>query len=190
MQKKSISTKKGDTGSTTLRMHKHVPKYDIYPETIGTIDEAAAFIGMARSKSRLQKVKKYLWIVQNHIFLINSELACPAEYRHKLETTLQQAHLQKLEQIESSIENETDLPARFVLYGQSEISAFLDTARTVVRRAERRLVELNEIDPFENDTLLPYFNRLSDVLFLLARYEEIKNNIPLAHPDLPDTNQE
>jgi len=186
MPKKSISTKKGDSGSTSLRMNKHVLKHDIRPESIGTIDEAAAFIGLARAKSRLHTVQKALWMIQNHIFLINAEIACPAEYRNNLKTTLKPDHLKQLEQLESDIESEIELPAKFVLYGQSEVSAFLDTARALVRRAERRLVELNEIDAFDNELILPYFNRLSDVLFLLARYEEIVNDIPLAHPDLPE----
>ena len=179
----SISTKKGDDGTTGLLDNSRVQKYDLRPETYGTLDEAAAFLGLARAKSSLDKTKEILFVIQNHIYLINAELACPVDYLHLLEDTLTQTHLKRLEQLSVNIEEELELPRKFVLYGQCEISALIDVARAVVRRAERRLVELSRHEKMENDTILGYLNRLSDTLFLLARYEEYKSNIPFAHPD-------
>ena len=181
--KKSITTKKGDSGKTGLLDNTQVSKYDIRPETYGTLDEAAAFIGLARAKSSLDEIRKALRTVLIHIYLINAELACPAEFLDKLKKKITPAELSKLEEQASLIEAKLDLPAKFVIYGQSETSACLDIARAVVRRAERRLVELNQQHPLQNPTISAYINRLSDALYLFARYEEFANNIPFAHPD-------
>lgn len=183
MKKYSITTKKGDDGTTGLLDQSRVLKYDIRPDTYGTLDEAAAFLGWARVKSQLQTSKDILRTIQNHLYLINSELACPPDYLPMLKDKLKSAHLQKLERLSDAIETELELPRKFVLYGESEVSAVLDVARAVIRRAERRMVELNEREPLENQVLLAYINRLSDTLFLLARYEEYKHEIPYAHPE-------
>ncbi len=182
MKKYSITTKKGDNGSTGLLDNSRVQKFDLRPETYGTLDEAAAFLGLARAKTSLDETKDILWKIQNHIYLMNAELACPVDYLHLLKDKLAESHLQELEEFSETIENKLELPRKFVLYGQSETAAYLDIARTVVRRAERRLVELNQKEQLENKTIMAYINRLSDVLFLLARYEEFKNGIPYAHP--------
>lgn len=182
MKNYSITTKKGDDGTTGLLDNSRVQKYDLRPETYGTLDEAAAFLGLARAKSTLAKTKEILLAIQNHIYLMNAELACPVDYLHLLKNKLAASHLKQLEELEQKIESELELPRKFVLYGQSETSAYLDIARTVVRRAERRLVELHQSEKIENQTMMAYINRLSDVLFLLARYEEFKSNIPYAHP--------
>jgi len=95
---------------------------------------------------------------------------------------LTKKHLQQLENLSSDIEKELELPRKFVLYGQTETSAYLDIARAVIRRAERRLVELNQVEELDNKTILAYMNRMSDTLFLLARFEELKNNVPFLFP--------
>lgn len=183
MKKFSITTKKGDDGTTGLLDNSRVLKYDLRPETYGTLDEAAAFLGLARAKSSLVKTKEILLTIQNHIYLINAELSCPAEYLHILKHKITSAHLQQLEVLSISIEEELPLPREFVLYGQCEASACLDIARAVVRRAERRFVELTQLTKLDNATISAYLNRLSDTLFLLARFEEYKNGIPFAHPN-------
>ena len=181
--KKSIITKKGDDGTTGLLDHSRVKKYDLRPETYGTLDEAAAFLGLVRAKTDLQLTRETIYTLQNHIYLINSELACPADRLSLLKNTLTQTHIDRLEELCYTIESQLQLPSKFVLYGQSELSAFLDISRAVVRRAERRLVEMQKTDPVNNEHIPPYINRLSDALFLLARYEEYAHDIPYAHPD-------
>ncbi len=177
----SITTKKGDDGTTGLLDNSRVQKFDLRPETFGTLDEAAAFLGLARAKTSLDKTKEILLKIQNHIYLMNAELACPVEYLHLLKDKLIESHVKTLEELANPIEKELELPRKFVLYGQSETSAYLDIARAVVRRAERRLVELNHAEELDNRSIITYVNRLSDTLFLLARYEEFANGIPYAH---------
>ena len=183
MTKKSIITKKGDDGTTGLLDSSRAVKYDLRPETYGTLDEASAFLGLVRSKTTLPAIRDIVYTLQNHIYLINAELACPTDRLHLLQATLNQSHMDHLEEFSHRIEEESQLPSKFVLYGQSEVSALLDISRAVVRRAERRLVELHKREPLKNSYILPYINRLSDALFLLARYEEHVHQIPYAHPD-------
>lgn len=178
----SITTKKGDDGTTGLLDNSRVKKSDPRPETYGTLDEAAAFLGLARATTDLERTRDFLLTVQNHLYVINAELACPPEYLHLLKKKLTGDHLQKLETLAQSLEAELALPRKFVLYGESQVSALLDVARAVVRRAERRLVELIEQENVDNPSILAYLNRLSDALFLLARYEEFAHGIPFAHP--------
>lgn len=178
----SITTKKGDDGTTGLLDNSRVKKSNLRPETYGTLDEAAAFLGLARATTDLERTRAFLLTVQNHLYLINAELACPPEYLHLLRKRLSADHLQKLEALAQAVEAELELPRKFVLYGESQVSALLDVARAVVRRAERRLVELCDRETVNNASILAYLNRLSDALFLLARYEEFAHGIPFAHP--------
>ncbi len=180
--RRSISSKRGDDGSTGLLDGSRTLKNDLRPEAVGAVDEAAAFIGLARAKTTLEETRSLLLLVLNHLYLINAEIACPPERLNLLTRRLAAAHLQKLETRMQTIEERLQLPARFVLYGQCEISALLDAARTVVRRAERRLVDLHAAEPIANPHLLAYINRLSDALFLLARLEEAAAGVPLIHP--------
>lgn len=179
----SITTKKGDDGTTSLLDNSRVKKDDLRPEAYGTLDEAAAFLGLARAKTTLETTRTFLLTVQNHLYVINAELACPPEHLLLLKHKLSPEHLLKLEKMSQEIEAALELPRKFILYGQLEISAILDVARAVVRRAERRLVELVGREPLENGVISAYLNRLSDALFLLARFEEFKQHIPFAHPD-------
>ena len=179
----SITTKKGDDGTTDLLDSSRVTKFDLRPECYGALDEATAFIGWARAKTSIREIHDALLLIQNHLYLINSELACPPESLDLLSSKLDKRHLEKLESIAQEIESRLQLPRKFVVYGQSEISAILDIARAVVRRAERRLVELNAQQTLTNPYIAAYINRLSDALFLFARFEESSHRIPFAHPD-------
>jgi len=182
MAAKSISTKKGDDGSTGLLGRARVAKDHVRPETYGTLDEAAAFLGLARAKTSSTFIKDFILLVQNHLYLINAELACPAEHLPRLQKKLTAAHLHQLEERSTELEAQLDLPPKFVLYGQCETSAVLDIARAVVRRAERRFVALQDAEEIENQTMAAYLNRLSDSLFLLARYAEVKAGVDFIHP--------
>jgi len=173
--KKSISTKKGDAGRTQLLYNARVSKDNLRTETYGTLDEAAAFLGVARAASTLPLVQEVLLMVQNHLFLINAELACPPEHLHKLKKKLTQKQLTELECRADEIEARLDLPPKFVLYGQTQAAAHLDVARAVIRRAERRFISLAEIETIDNTSIGPYLNRLSDALYLLARFEEVES---------------
>lgn len=182
MPRKSVTTRKGDCGETRLLNNSKIKKSNLRPEVTGTLDEAGAFIGRSKAESRLPYVQDTLYTVQNHLYLLNAELACPEDKKHYLKRKIAKRHIQYLDNCIAFIEKNIELPPKFYLPGQSLPSAELDIARTVVRRAERRVVELSQEETLHNNSILPYLNRLSDLLFLLARYEEFKNDIPYAHP--------
>lgn len=179
----SITTKAGDKGKTRLLNNSRVEKYDLRPEAYGTLDEASAFLGLIRAQTDLQNLKEACWEIQNHIYWINAELACPVESLHLLRKKLGQDDLAYLEAFSTNIESKIRLPRKFVIYGETVVSAYLDVARAVLRRAERRIAQLNTQEPLQNPVLLPYLNRLSDTLYLMARYDEFAHHVPFAHPD-------
>jgi cob(I)alamin adenosyltransferase len=179
----SITTRKGDDGRTGLLGDDRVAKSDQRPEAYGTLDEASAVIGVARSNVTMDRLQHELLQIQNHLYLINAELACPTDKIQLLTKKLQTAHLEWLEQTSKGVEAELELPRKFIVYGESQISAYLDLARAVVRRAERQVVLLHQSAPLQNHLLLPYLNRLSDYLFLAARWYEKQNDIAFRHPE-------
>jgi cob(I)alamin adenosyltransferase len=183
-QKKSISTKKGDQGKTSLFDGTRVSKASLRPETYGTLDEASALIGLARARTGDPEIFKILLEIQTQIYLVNAELACPPEAKDRLNHRLEKKHLDALEAQASTIEKELNLPPRFVLYGETEAGAVLDVARAVVRRAERALSALDEAEPLDNPHVKPFVNRLSDALYLLSRWEEKKAGRAWRHPEV------
>ena len=182
-KKKSISTKKGDRGETSLFDGTRVSKASLRPEVYGTLDEASAFLGLARAKSGDPEIQAILVELQTQIYLVNAELACPPEAKDRLNHRFEKEHFDALEARAREIEKTLDLPPRFVLYGETEAGAALDVARAVVRRAERALTLLHEAEPEDNPLVKPFVNRLSDMLYLLARREEKKAGRPWRHPE-------
>jgi cob(I)alamin adenosyltransferase len=182
-KKMSISTKTGDKGSTSLFDGTRVSKASLRPETYGTLDEASAFIGLARAKTGNTRIRESLLKIQNAIYLVNAELACPEESKSGLSHRFEEAHHEWVERTASEIERELDLPPKFVLYGETEVGAVLDIARAVVRRAERLLSALDKRSSIGNPHVKPFVNRLSDFLYLLARLDEKEAGVPPRHPD-------
>jgi cob(I)alamin adenosyltransferase len=180
---KSISTKKGDKGKTSLLDGSRTSKGSMRPEAYGTLDEAQSFIGLARSKTALSTVQAVLLEVQNNIYVINSELACPPESRHLLKRTIGKKDVEALTDRAREIEESLKLPPKFIIYGELETAALLDVARAVVRRAERAVSRLEGADELENTDIRAYINRLSDLLFLLARLEEREAGVVPRHPE-------
>lgn len=184
-KKKSISTTKGDGGETSLLDGTRTRKSALRPEAYGTLDEAQSFIGLARAHSRVPRVKENLLLVQHYIYVINSELACPPDKKDLLERKVNAGDVDRLTKIIDAIEAAVDLPPKFIVYGETKPSAFLDTARAVVRRAERALNRLEEAEKIDNQSIKAFINRLSDLLYLLARLEEREAGVPLRHPETP-----
>lgn len=181
-KKYSITTKKGDRGKTSLLDGSRVTKYSLRPEAYGVIDEANSFLGALRAQTISERIKSVIITIQNHIFLINSELACPADKRSMLKKLIGTEDVVYLEQEASRLEEELQLPRSFVLYGGTISSAYADIARAIMRRAERRVSELDANEPLENDSIKKYLNRLSDILFLIARFEEKIAGVEPLHP--------
>ena len=175
MARKSIVTKTGDGGETALLYGGRVSKADPRTEAYGTVDEAISALGFARAAVKDRARHATILRVQSELFTVGAELATdPAEY-----ATLQK-HFQvvtedftsRVEQEIIELERSVPLPDAFVIPGGTPSAAALDVARTVLRRAERRTVALIQRGYPVKPELLRYVNRLSDLLFMLARAEE------------------
>jgi len=178
----TISTKKGDKGFTELLGGRRVPKYHLKPETYGTVDELNSFLGMARATSKDRKVKETLFHIQNHLFIIGSELAFSGGDRNLLKGEIAQKDVDWLSYLSSDFETLLKPEPGFIVYGEIHISSILDVSRTVSRRAERLVAKMKSRKMLRNLKILEYLNRLSDVLYLLARYEEKKAHVKPKHP--------
>jgi len=126
MTPKTISTRQGDSGMTRLPGQGLLSKADLHLQTIGTLDEASAWLGLARSKLGQDPASEFLLAAQNHLYLINTELADPASQQVSTRQQLTQQHLQWLDTALLQAEQELRLPRKFVLCGEYEPSAYLD----------------------------------------------------------------
>jgi len=177
-----ITTKKGDKGVTSLLGGRRVPKFHLRPETYGTLDELDSFLGMARAVSKDRMVKETLLTVQNHLFIIGSALALSGKDRTLLKREVTQKEVDWLTRLSTDFEVSLTPEPKFIIYGETFISSILDVARAVSRRAERRVAEMKSKRMLANLKILEYLNRLSDVLYLLARYEDKKAGVKPRHP--------
>jgi len=170
-----LYTKRGDTGETGLLYGGRVKKTDIRVEAYGTVDEAVSALGLARALCTTPRVKEVVLEVQRALFTVAAELATlPSHYDtfKKHFRPVGDTLTTNVEQTIDELAKATELPPVFVIPGASAGSAALDVARTVLRRAERVAVQIKEQGALTNDETLRYLNRVSDLLFLLARYED------------------
>ena len=162
-----IYTRRGDKGSTSLGDGKQVLKHSIRVETYGSVDEANAFIGLTILKAPKQ-IKKILLRIQNDLFDLGADLCTPDKKNIK-KLKITPDHIRFIEE-NIDFYNKSLSPLKsFVLPGGSESSVFFHIARTVVRRAERKTSDLLKKERINPHTI-SYLNRLSDLLFVLARY--------------------
>jgi cob(I)alamin adenosyltransferase len=169
-----IYTRSGDDGTTGLLYGGRVSKADPAAEAYGTTDEAVAAIGLARALSDQPPLQATLLGIQRDLFVVGADLATNPSQRAKLEPGVSLTTVEMVEALEQRIDEtvaEHPLPGEFVVPGASPVSATLDVARTVVRRAERRAVELQASGAEVNPEAIKYLNRLSDYLFVLARWQ-------------------
>ncbi len=167
-----IYTKTGDNGTTGLVRGPRRMKHDLRVEAYGTVDEANSFVGMARlNTASMPKLDRVLARIQNDLFDVGSDLATPGAdpdgATPSLRATAQQAKWVE-EQIDYFNAGLRPLTS-FVLPGGTPLAVALHLARTVTRRAERQVVALMAKEPDVNSAALIYLNRLSDLLFVLAR---------------------
>ena len=173
-----IYTKQGDSGNTSLFMGGVVSKSHLRIETCGSLDNAVSAIGLARSLSQNSEITTLLSDVQHDIFTISAEVSSVKDLREQ-ETkilTIQEPHVLKLEKKLDKFRNEIDISREFVLPGGSPGSAAIDLARALVRSSERKIVEFNESGELKNQQIIKYVNRLSDLLFVMARLEDKLND--------------
>ncbi|MCD6568379.1 MAG: cob(I)yrinic acid a,c-diamide adenosyltransferase [Dehalococcoidia bacterium] len=169
-----IYTRKGDGGETSLLYGTRVTKDDLRCEAYGTVDEAVSMLGLAKNFC-LPEVRDVITGLQRDLFAVGTELATPQEHYAGLEAkgmTVKPEMVQRLEELIDGFESRVTMPREFIIPGACAGSAALDVARVVVRRAERRVVTLGRGGDFASGELLRYLNRLSDLVFILARYEE------------------
>ncbi|RMF33542.1 MAG: cob(I)yrinic acid a,c-diamide adenosyltransferase [Chloroflexi bacterium] len=164
-------TRTGDDGYTGLLGAERVPKYHPRPEAYGTVDEASAALGMARATATVERTRRVLLTVQRHLYHLMAELAATPEAAPRFRQ-IGDEQVAWLEETTDALTSAIALPREFVVPGESLAGAALDLARTIVRRAERRVARLVHEGQVENDALLRYLNRLSSLLFVLARYED------------------
>jgi cob(I)alamin adenosyltransferase len=167
-----VFSKRGDSGETSLLKGERVSKASLRPEAYGTLDEASSALGMARAFAQKGAIKDMILTVQEDLLILGAELACESEnqtdYRIGTDRTL------RLEQWIQELQGEVPLPRQFVFPGANAVSAAVDLARTIIRRAERRCIALKEAGQVDNPEVHAYLNRLADFLFTLARYAEEK----------------
>jgi cob(I)alamin adenosyltransferase len=168
-----IYTKTGDDGSTGLFGGGRVAKDDARIEAYGTVDELNAVIGVARAAGVAADIDAVLAGMQNDLFVAGAELATPVEALAKLDqrsSRLGERHAARLEAAIDRFEERLEPLREFILPGGDAAGAALHFARTVCRRAERRVVTLERLQAGAvSDAVVIYLNRLSDLLFVLAR---------------------
>jgi cob(I)alamin adenosyltransferase len=164
-----IYTKKGDSGETSLFGGDRVSKSSERIEAYGNVDEINSLVGLTASYDLSDKGTKYLRKVQEQLFVLGADLATPPSSQTRI-NRIGKEDIQFLEDAIDEMEKDLETLKNFILPGGSQPGATLHVARTVCRRAERATVACQEVDNV-SDECLKYLNRLSDFLFVVARYE-------------------
>jgi cob(I)alamin adenosyltransferase len=183
----AIATGRGDDGTTGLLYGgDRIPKDDLRTEAFGTLDEAVAALGLARAELELKRqldvlppaldqVATIILRIQRELFVAGAELAAnPAAWDRLRDgaTRVSAAMVAGIDDLLADYETRITFPNEFVVPGETRTSAALELARTILRRAERRAVTLERADLVPGAHLLPYLNRLADLLWVLARAAE------------------
>ena len=178
--RKKVYTKFGDQGETSLLYGGRVSKNNLHTEAYGITDEAVSAMGMARAMTEDPRVKDVLRDLQRELFTIAAELATdPDKYDlfHQHFQPVTEEMVENLESTIDSLEEGVEMPKVFILPGGSPPSAAIDLARCIIRTSERRVVALHEAGQLTNELIIAYLNRLGDLLFVLARYQD--RDLPL-----------
>ncbi len=174
----SIYTRKGDEGETSLGGGQRVPKDSPRVAAYGTVDELNSAIGAAVAHGLSPRLLETLPVIQNELFHLGSDLAFREEDKQKYPLPqIEERHVQKLEELIDELNEIVGPLQNFVLPGGSIGAAHLHVARTICRRAERAVLTLVREEPI-GGLVMPYLNRLSDLLFVMARYENQQRGVP------------
>lgn len=164
-----IYTKTGDKGETALFGGERVPKDAHRIEAYGSVDELNCVLGVIRSLKPQAKVDQILGKIQHQLFELGADLATPITRQSPLIPRIKRTHAVFLEKTIDTLEVKLQPLKTFILPGGSVVAAHLHLARTVCRRAERNVVRLSRNEEI-GDSVIIYLNRLSDLLFVMARY--------------------
>lgn len=174
-KRKSLYTKHGDTGDTNLLYGGRVSKASLQCEAYGAVDEATSALGLARALSRDLVIQSTLKDIEIDLFTVAAELATdPKKYqmfkKYFRPVTAEMTH--HVETLIDDFQAKMDLPRSFIIPGGSTASAAIDLGRTTIRRAERNTVRLAAHSKLANPEILKYLNRVGDLLFIIARYQD------------------
>jgi cob(I)alamin adenosyltransferase len=166
----SFYTSKGDDGTTNLLGKGRVAKYHVRIEAVGTLDESTAALGLARAQCRDPRSAEILLETQRDLYKLMAEVAATPENADKFRF-IDASRVTWLEERTDELSKFVEMPKEFILPGDSVAGAALSLARAVIRRAERRVVELFDADQLKNPDLQRYLNRLSSLCFVLELLE-------------------
>jgi cob(I)alamin adenosyltransferase len=168
-----VTTRTGDQGYTGLLGPQRVPKYDARIEALGLIDEATSALGLARASANEERVRSLVLQQQQVLYRLMAELALTSDNAASIGISrITTADVETLERLADELKREVEIGNRFVIPGESFPGAALDLARTIVRRAERHVTRMIHQGEIANVEILRYLNRLSDTLFVAARFVE------------------
>lgn len=173
----SFYTTKGDDGTTNLLGEGRVTKYHARIEAVGTLDEASGALGLARAQCLDSRSAPILLEAQRDLYRIMAEVAATPENAEKFRS-IDSARVAWLEEQTDALSAIVEMPKEFILPGDSLAGAALSLARAIIRRAERRVVELRDEQEVSNPDLQRYLNRLSSLCFVL----ELLENKAAGHP--------
>lgn len=167
-----VTTRTGDDGYTSLLGPDRVPKYSSRPTAFGTLDEGTSALGLARSMASEERVSSLILELQRGIYKLMAELATPLESVDRVSFVMTEEDVAVLDEISSDLKQDVEIGREFIIPGATSCGAALDLARTIIRRAERHVAEMLHQGEVTNESALRWLNRLSDVVFILARYVE------------------
>jgi cob(I)alamin adenosyltransferase len=174
----SIVTKTGDSGTTALMYGRRVPKNHPRVEAVGAIDELNAALGWARATATENFVSENLFAIQKNLVLLMGEVGVSPEdlprYVNDGFSIVTPEMTAQLEKLVKEIESQNVSFKGWATPGATKNSAALDLARTICRRAERRVCDLKQNDELKNNEIIIFLNRLSDLLWLFARWAETR----------------
>ena len=172
-----IYTRKGDEGETSLGGGQRVPKDSLRVQAYGTVDELNSAIGVALAHSLSPRLMEVLPVIQNELFHLGSDLAFREEDKQTYQLPqIEERHVEQLERLIDELNAAVGPLANFILPGGAIGAAQLHVARTICRRAERAVIALAREEPI-GGLVLPYLNRLSDLLFVMPRYENQQRGV-------------
>jgi len=166
-----VTTRGGDSGDTSLFGKERVRKHDRRIDALGDLDEAQSALGVARAQAS-GAIAEVILELQRGLYLVMSEVATPASGLASLPRRIDALAVAAIDERAAALRATARIDGRFVIPGEDPLSAALDLARTVVRRAERRVVLLADAGMLDGSQLIPWLNRLSDIVFVLARSVE------------------
>ena len=167
-------SKKGDKGETSLLGGQRIPKFDPRPDTYGTLDEASSVLGVARAITQNKRIKDIVLGVQKDLLTLGAVLSTLPEDLGKLKIGIGESDVLRIETLIDDLQKDVTLKNEFIYPGETVVSAQIDVGRTIIRRAERKAAKLRADGLLDNAYVHQYLNRLADMLFTLARYEEQK----------------